>query len=134
MKIAVAAVTALLCSQGALAQAPEPQTFTAECTTKETGVDGVRHGCSSETAMLRAPQGFVFAERTLTGGEISGAGSEHSCNLAWDEYVEIVPGSEIQQPRVVKLSAKARSPKGRAAGRGWAKCKFTVKLSKYTPK
>lgn len=116
------------------AQAPEPQTVTAECTTKETGADGKRHGCDSAWAELRAPEGFVFAEKSLTGGEWSGAGSEHNCLLRWDEYVEIIPGSAIEQPRVLRLAAHARSPKGHLSGRGWSKCKYTVKLSKYTSK
>lgn len=116
------------------AQTPEPQTITAECTTKETAGNGKRHACDSAWAELRAPEGFVFAERSLRGGEWSGAGSEHNCLLRWDDWVEVIPGSGIEQPRVLRLASHARSPKGPFSGRGWSKCKYTVSLSKYTQK
>lgn len=116
----------------AQAQTPAPQTITAECTTKETGADGARHGCDSQVSRLTAPDGFVYAVNTAAGGETSGAGSEHSCSLGWADWVEIIPGSEIKQPRTVTLSSHARGPKGHLSGRGWAKCSYTIKLSKYT--
>jgi len=116
---------------GASVHAQTPQTIAADCTTDATAGNGVRHGCESNVSKLTAPDGFVFAEKTLTGGETSGAGSEHSCNLSWGDYMEVIPGTGIQQPRTVTLQAKARGPKGHFAGRGWAKCSYTVNLAKY---
>ena len=108
-----------------------PQTITSECTTKETGADGVRHNCHANPTVLTAPNGYVFAEKSAKGGYSSKAGSENECKLSFSEYVEILPGSEIQQPRKVSLKAYALSPKGRLKGRGWSKCSYEIKLSKY---
>ena len=116
---------------GLEAFAQSTQEIAAECTTDATGGDGVRHGCDSEVTRINAPAGHVFAEKTLQGGETSGNGSEHECRQGWDEYVEVIPGTKIMQPRVITLQAHARSPKGHFAGRGWAKCKYTVEISKY---
>jgi len=102
-----------------------------ECTTKETGGDGVRHDCDSEVTKITAPDNHVFAERTLAGGEVSGNGSEHECRFNWADYIEVIEGTRIMQPRTMSLQAHARSPKGAFSGRGWAKCKFSVELSKY---
>ncbi|WP_419655549.1 hypothetical protein [Desulfosarcina variabilis] len=107
------------------------QEIVAECTTKETGIDGVRHGCDSAITRITAADGHVFAEKTLKGGETSGSGSEHDCRLGWDDYVEVIPNTEIKQPRTITLQAHARSPKGHSSGRGWAKCKYTVEVAKY---
>jgi len=122
---------ALVAPGYALAQAPELQTITAECTTEATGINGVRHNCDSDVSTLRAPDGFVFAVNTASAAETSGAGSEHSCNLGWEDWVEVIPGTQITQPRKMTLYAHARGPGGHLSGRGWAKCRYTVLLSRY---
>ncbi|MET1116163.1 MAG: hypothetical protein ABWY08_14595 [Comamonas sp.] len=114
-----------------LAQSSEIKTISAECTTEPTGISGERYNCDSDVSVLRAPEGFVFAVDTASASETSGAGSEHSCNLGWDDWVEVIPGTQITQPRKMTLSAHARGPSGHLAGRGWAKCKYTVMLSRY---
>lgn len=103
-----------------------PMTLTAQCTTDATGGDGVRHGCDSENQTLQAPDGFVLSQNSLSGGLISGNGSEQECHVGWAEMAEILPG--ITQPRRLTLRAHARSPKGHFAGRGWATCRYTVTL------
>ena len=107
------------------------QVMTAEWTTDATGGDGRRHVCDTKWQVFTAPAGYVFAKESLKGGKESGNGSEHECRLLWDKYVEVIPGTEIKQPTVFKLQAHARSPKGHWTGRGWAHCKYTVKLSQY---
>jgi hypothetical protein len=107
------------------------QEIAAECTTKETGGDGARNGCDSDVTRITAPDNHVFAEKTLAGGEVSGNGSEHECRFNWADYVEVIPDTKIMQPRTMTLQAHALSPKGHFSGRGWAKCKFSVELTKY---
>ena len=102
------------------------QKITAECTTKATGMDGKRHGCSSKWSIITAPTGFVFAKDTFKGGKVSKSGSEHSCQTVWEGDREVVPG--VKQPTVLKIRAKARSPKGYNSGRGWVNCEFSVQL------
>jgi hypothetical protein len=107
------------------------QTITSECTTSPTGPDGARHGCDSDVSRVTAPDGYVFSQNSLQGGETSGAGSEHQCRPGWDDYVEIIPGSGITQPRTLTLQSHALGPKGYMTGRGWVKCAFTANIAKY---
>ncbi|TBZ30951.1 hypothetical protein E0H47_31600 [Rhizobium leguminosarum bv. viciae] len=107
------------------------QVIAAECTTDATGVDGRRKACDSAWTVISAPDGYVFAKETLSGGEASANGSEHECRVKWGKQEEILPGSKIMQPTELSLQAHARSPKGHASGRGWEKCKYSVTMSKY---
>jgi len=107
------------------------QEIAAECTSKATGGDGTRNSCDSAVTRITAPDNHVFAEKTLAGGETSGSGSEHECRLKWEDYIEVIPGTKITQPRTVTLQAHARSPRGHFTGRGWAKCRYTVEVTKY---
>jgi len=77
------------------------QEIAAECTTEATGPDGTRENCDSAVTRVTAPESHVFSEKTLQGGETSGNGSEHECRLKWENYVEVVSGSEIYQPRTM---------------------------------
>ena len=114
------------------AQDIREQTVVAECTTGTTSMSGARNGCDSAWSEAVAPTGYVFSKESLQGGEWSGAGSEHECLIAWDGNVEVIPGSKILQPTILRARAHARSAKGHGAGRGWAKCKYTVTLTKFT--
>jgi hypothetical protein len=75
---------------------------------------------------MQAPDGFVLSQNSLSGGLISGNGSEQECHVDWSQMTEVLPG--ITQPRRLTLRAHALSPKGHFAGRGWATCKYTVSL------
>lgn len=81
--------------------------------------------------MITAPANHVLAEATLRGGMTSGGGSEKECVLRWDDYVEVIPGTRIMQPRTVVLQARAKSLRGRGAGPGWAKCRYGIEIVKY---
>ncbi len=106
----------------------DTQEIVAECETKPTGGDGVRHNCDSQVSRITVPNGYVLAEKSLKGGFISEAGSSNECRVGWEDYVDIVPG--ITQPRTITLQAHAKGPKGHWAGRGWTKCKYTVEMVK----
>jgi hypothetical protein len=106
-----------------------PQILHAECTTKATGISGARHGCASQWQTVQAPKGHVFAKETLKVSMLSGGGSEKACNVAFDNNVAVIPG--VLQPTTIKVQAKARSPRGYAAGRGWAKCRYEVNLVRF---
>lgn len=121
----------LLLFDSAAAQETIEQILTAECTTKATGGDGTRSACDSERSQIRAPANYVFVQNSLSGGEVSGNGSEHECLFGWDRFVEVIKGTGITQPTVFWIQAHARSPKGHFSGRGWAHCKYTVKLTRY---
>lgn len=111
--------------------APVTQTIAAECVTKGTNLDGSRESCESQVTVLRAAENNVFVPNSVTGGEWSGAGSEHQCRIWFGDYVEVIPGSGIDAPTTVYAQSKSRSPKNNHGSRGWAKCKWTLSQSKY---
>ncbi|MBK1611866.1 hypothetical protein CKO44_00075 [Rubrivivax gelatinosus] len=130
-----ALVTALaVASSHVAAQGPAQavQRVTAQCTTDATGGDGVRHDCDSAPTVITAPEGFVFIKdgpKGLAGGKTSENGSEHECRYDWSDFVEVVPGYGITQPRTFTLQAHARSPHGHFSGRGWVVCEYHLTLS-----
>lgn len=109
----------------------QQQTISAECTTKKTGLDGIRHSCDTQSDTIRAPADHVFNQNSLQGGETSGAGSTHYCEPVFGDFVEVIPETGIVQPTSLTLSAHARGPKRHLGGRGWVKCSYTVHLVKY---
>lgn len=134
---AAVGVTAMLVLGGGAHADQAVQTITAGCTTDATGWNGVRHACDSAPSVVRAPAGFVFVKdgamgpKGPPGGKESANGSEHSCNFAWSDYVEVIAGTGIMQPQTFTLNAHARSPHGHASGRGWVKCRYDVTMTRY---
>jgi hypothetical protein len=106
------------------------QEIAATCTTESTGTDGIRHRCNSESVKQHAPAGFVFEADTLDGGKVSSSGSDHACNASWDDFVvDTKTGRKL--PTTVVLSAYARGPQEKLAGRGWVNCRYSVEVVKY---
>ena len=113
-------------STNAQAQAPVEQTLWAECLTRETGGDGVRHRCYSGWESIEAPEGYVLGQNSLEGGVKYRRGSENSCSVEWDDFVEVLPG--IEQPKTLRIRAYARGPKGHFSGTGKTNCGYTVMM------
>ncbi|MCA0943270.1 hypothetical protein LCM28_25585 [Salipiger pacificus] len=106
------------------------QSIKVECTTKSTGINGVRNDCYSDWTYLKAPAGYVINEKASTVRLTSGNGSTAICEKKFDGYVEIIPGTGIKQPTSVQIRSHAVSPKGHASGRGWAHCEANVTMTK----
>ena len=106
------------------------QRIAAECTTKETGSDGVRHGCYSKWTKLTAPAGYVINKEKSAVRMVSMSGSEYDCHQSFDGDVEVIKDTDLYQPTITQIRAKARSPKGYLSGRGWAKCVAEVTFTK----
>lgn len=102
------------------------QELTTQCTTKATGIDGVRHWCDAAPDLLRAPTGHVLVERSLRGGEVRGNGSVSDCFADFADFVEVIPDTGIMQPTTLKIYGHARGPGGYSSGRGWVECRYTV--------
>lgn len=113
------------------AASAQQMTITAECTTEDTGGDGVRHDCQSSPSVGTAPEGFVFNQNEILLSKTSGNGDEHRCDFGWGDFKEVIPDTGITQPSTFTLSAFARSPSGHWAGRGWANCTATISLVKF---
>ena len=105
--------------------------LSAECTTQETGCDGVRHGCQSGLSKNKLPSGYVYVVSKFEKWCNSCAGSENDCSHWWEDWVEIIPGSGITQPTSIVVQASARGPRGNCAGRGWSKCGYKAPYTKY---
>ncbi|KWV55161.1 hypothetical protein AS026_37960 [Rhizobium altiplani] len=106
--------------------APQDVAVTAQCTTDATGLDGRRKACDSEWQRVQAPAGYVLAKETTKGGLVSANGSETECRVQFGDAIEVIPG--LPQPTNISLQAHARSPNGHATGRGWATCKYSVRM------
>jgi len=105
--------------------------ISAQCETKETGIDGVRHSCRSDWDILTAPDNHVINRDTVKVSWQHGRGSENKYDLAYDDWVEIIPGTGLKFPRTIKLRAIARGPKGRFAGSGLSKLSVEGDFVKY---
>lgn len=103
----------------------------SECTTKETGLDGVRHSCNSDWSTNTAPEDHVINRDTVKVEWLSDAGSSNDVDIEYDDWVEIVAGTGLKFPRTIKVSVSARGPRGHASGRGWSKVKVTGDYVKY---
>jgi len=101
------------------------------CQTDATGGDGVRHSCEGDRAFAIAEDGYVIAEKGVSWAEMSGRGSDHQCHIVFSDYVEVIPGTGITQPRKVELWATATGPSGYFKGRGWQNCHLVGYSSKY---
>ncbi len=135
--IIVAASASIAVLIAVTAQAAEParsdivtQHIKTECTTKSTGGDGVRHDCFSNWTVLTAPAGYVINEKQSQVRLTSGNGSVKVCEQEFSAYVEVIPGTGIQQPTAVMFRSKALSPKPYWGGRGWAHCEAIVPMTK----
>jgi hypothetical protein len=96
----------------------------SECTTEGTRLSGARRSCDSHWSSVTAPPGFVFVKDSASIEWLGQNGSENRYDLQWDDWVEIIPGTGIQQPRTMRLKVHARSPSCRGC-RGWSKVRVT---------
>ncbi|RUU30394.1 hypothetical protein [Mesorhizobium sp. M6A.T.Ce.TU.016.01.1.1] len=131
MKTHTTAVTlsllgATLASAAEKHPAPQAVVITAQCTTDATKGDGRRKACDSQVQFFTAPEGYVLAKETLTGGLKEANGSEKECRVTFSDNIEVIPG--VPQPRKIRLQAHARSPHGHWSGRGWATCVHTIDM------
>ena len=122
---------ALLVPQ-AHAQAPPAQTISASCRTPSATGDGTVFNCASEHGRSEAPAGFAFVQASLNGGLVDSGGTKPACEVEWTEFVQLSPGSESKQPRVLTVRARANSQRGYGRrGPGWATCEYSVQLVPY---
>lgn len=103
----------------------------SEVTTKETGMDGVRHSATAEWTKFTVPAGYAIVKDDTRINVVSEHGSEYGCDIQYHKDVEVVPDTNIKQPTEIWARAWARGPSGNASGRGWYKVKVTFRYVKY---
>jgi hypothetical protein len=102
-------------------------TIASEVTMGTSSADGTRDSRDSDWTAFTVPTNFgINKERTVVA-VTSEAGSEHSYEVQYEDYVEVLPGTEIMLPRTIKAKTHAFSSTGPFGGRGWEKInvKFT---------
>ncbi|HLJ12209.1 MAG TPA: hypothetical protein VKU82_13530 [Planctomycetaceae bacterium] len=103
----------------------QTSTIASEVTTGTSSADGSRDSADSEWTSFTVPSNFgINKEKTVIAVQ-SEAGSEHSYDVQYDDYVEVIPGTHIILPRTIRAQTHARSSTGPFGGRGWEKIKVT---------
>lgn len=102
-----------------------------ECTSAGTAHTGERKSCSSGWSIVTLPAGYVFIKDRVEKTCRSCAGSENDINVEFDNFVEVIPGTGIEQPRTMRASVHARSPRSCGGCRGWTKATVKCKYVKY---
>ncbi len=125
MGLALVLCSALLTGFASQVQAADPdtqtQTIHTEVTTKGTEWNGKRHSATSDWTTFTVPAGHVIVQNEVKTVWKSRAGSENRVDIEFDDYVEIVPGTGIKQPRTIRVRSHARSPRHDRGARGWTK-------------
>lgn len=103
----------------------------SEVSTGSTGADGVRKSKDSDWTIFTAPENHVINKEKTEVHIISARGSEHSYDLQYDDYVEIIEGTDIKWPRTIRAKTHARSSKGHGGGGGGMKIKVHFTYVKY---
>lgn len=103
----------------------------SECTSKGTKPTGERELCYSEWSEWSVPDGYFILKDQLNIVCTNCSGSENRCEHEFHDFVEVIPGTGLEQPTRFKYRAYARSPSGQINSRGWSKCSYTVTYSKY---
>jgi len=132
MKMLLAAVPVLLLA-GTVSADEKTVTgsLASEVTTKGTNLNGTRESADSEWSKVTVPEGFVIVEKKTKVHELSAAGSEHDCEVKYEDYVEVIAGTGITQPRTILVKTHARSPKNEHGARGWMKVKVEYEAVRY---
>lgn len=126
------AVVSPLATIPALATEQVPFVLSAECTTAGTRASGIRESCESEFSVYQAPAGYVIVKDQVQVADLSANGSHHDTDVLYDDWVEVIPGTKIYQPRVIKVRVRAMSEGGmfNVGVRGWKEAAIKGFISK----
>lgn len=128
MKVALVLASILVLPNPAISQEPTEQVLRAYCETPPYNPGGGGKNCWSEWQEIKAPEGYVFAKDSATGGLLSTQGGEHGeCIVEWSEPREIIPN--VTQPSKVRMRAYGEMNHGIGEG-GHSRCEYKIKLVK----
>ncbi|QDT87310.1 hypothetical protein [Gimesia chilikensis] len=85
-------------------------TLTAATQTNGTTADGARDSNTSPWDSITVSENEVFRENTITKAVVASRGDTED-TVEFDDYIEILPGTGITQPRTLRIKVWARSPK-----------------------
>jgi hypothetical protein len=117
--------------------APEPIgrsvfEITSEVIAEPTDGDGAQGSAWSTWGTFTAPPEHVIDDTTVEVEWQGRAGSENRYEIAFDEYLAIVPGVPgLTFSRIIRVRTYARCPEGPLADRGWSRIKVTGDYMRY---
>lgn len=105
----------------------------SQVTTKGTDWDGARHSADSEYTSFKVPQGYTINRDQTVVHDLSANGSEHSYEVKYDDFVELIPGTGIVGPQTIRVKTHARSPGGSSnwGCRGWQQVRVDFQYVRY---
>lgn len=111
-----------------VAQEPTQQIMKAYCETPPYYPTQGGENCRSDWQQMTAPEGYVFAKESASGGVTSSIPGEKAvCDLEWDLMRDVLPN--IPQPARVKLRAYGEMNQGYGEG-GHTRCEYRIPLVK----
>ena len=96
-----------------------------DCRTTPTSTSGRKTCGDDEVHTL--PEGYVFVENEARTEWHSAIGSENRVDIAWEDRVEVIPGTGILQARTMRVHGHARSGRGfgeRGHTHATVRCRF----------
>jgi hypothetical protein len=105
--------------------------ISSETSTGTSGPDGTRVSSDSDWSSFPVPSDYAINKDKTNVEIISEMGSEHDYTLEYDNYVEVVPGTGIKMPQLIRVKTHARSSKGPFGGKGSEKVKVTFYYVKF---
>jgi hypothetical protein len=97
----------------------------------QTPLSGARNSGSSAWSSIEAPPEYVINKDKVQFAWTHDATEEWN-EKKWENPVEIIPGSGIEQPRKLSIQVGCYSKHGALSGGAWADLKATGVFSKYT--
>ena len=96
----------------------------------QTGASGERNAGSSAWSEVEAPDEHVINKDKVILSWTTDC-EEGKYDVMWENLVEIIPGSGIQQPRKLRIRVHGYSKSGRYSGGAWADLKASGDFVKY---
>jgi hypothetical protein len=107
------------------------QSISSEVSTGTSGNDGTRVSKDSDPTIFNCPDGFMINRDSVVPHVESERGSEHTFNMAFSNFVTLVPGTPIQAPTTLTLTTHARSSRGPRGGGGGMKVRVEFDIVRF---
>ncbi len=96
----------------------------------QTGGSGERNAASSAWSDVTAPDEHVINKDKVSISWTCDC-EEGRYETKWEDWVEVIPGSGIEQPRKLSIRVHGYSKSGRYSGGAWADLKASGDFVKY---
>jgi hypothetical protein len=109
-----------------------PQSIASQVSTGTTSGTGERRSADSAPSDFRCPDKFIINRDSVVVHELDAQGSEHSFNLTFGDFVDLISGvGGVQQPTSLHLTTHARSSRGNFGGKGAMSVKVDFNIVQF---